>query len=169
MARSIYMPWRDSQELCISIETWQYKVLVGSDRSHRTIFQFEGIVPGNSEGVKGISVIGNIEVPVSAKVKGEQIEVNDIDEHDSRSKKQGELIVAHSIGDPILGVTLYCRNEAYQELFRVFSAAFSNVGSIVLVLHLRRPSDAKEDFWDISHFDIVIGGRKLGSYTRGRK
>lgn len=141
----------DYQELWISIQNWQYKIFVESFRSHRTIFQFEGVVPSRPEGLKGLKVTGDIEVPKPPP--------------DNR----GFLHLVNRVVDPFLGVTLYCNNETYQELFRVFSAAFANIGGAGLQLHLKKPADAKEKFWktgwqerqvDISHFGIYIGGHR---------
>lgn len=154
--------WRNDrvqQELDLSILSWDYKVFVESFQSHRTHFGFEGIVSEKEEGLKNLKVIGEIEVP---------IEVQCPDDEDTPLDNRGFIHLVSEEGiDPFLGVTLYCSKDAYYELFRVFSSAFANVGAIALILYLRKPEAATNEFWQtawreeriaISHYLICTGG-----------
>ena len=111
----------------VQVGSWDYKVFVESFKSHRTLFQFDGVVSRGS-GLTGLKVVGEIEIP---------FEILYPDEEEPPPDHQGIFHLVEGGADPFVGVTLLVAPEAFAELFRVFSATFGNNGGLGLELHLK--------------------------------
>jgi hypothetical protein len=150
----------ERQSLWVQLESWQYKVFIESFESHRTIFQFEGVVSGGwKTRLTGLKLIGEIEIPMEILHPewGEQPPDN-----------PGTFNLVDKEGDTFVSVTLLVSPESFADLFRVFSEAFGNNGDLGLELVLKHSKGAEPNFWRTGwqHEDIQV--YRFGLYFDGR-
>lgn len=153
--------WKDVRErqvLWMKVTGWQYKLTVDNFECNRSIFQFDGLVTSRPQyDLGGTPVSGEIEVPLEVKYpSGEGPE-------DSR----GYLVYMDEDGsEPLLGVTLRCNIDAYNEMYRMFTSTFANKGNVYMEIIVIKPNGEPEGFWQsgwrdkeipISHFTVFTG------------
>jgi len=141
--------------LPISIKYWGCMAEFSGASMGQLSIRFEGVFWCGLENMKSMRVIGDIDV----------VNIKPLD-----SDHNGFMHLVSIPNDPILGIHLKCNRETDEYLFKIFSAAFANVGDAGMNLYLRKPDDAQDDFWkigwqehkvDISGFSIAIEGFSL--------
>ena len=127
----------ESQRIWINIDSWDYKVSIGSFKGHSELIQFEGVV-ANTSTLPGLSVTGDIEI--ATEVLYPELEEQPPDDH-------GTFHLIEEGSRHSIGVTLLVAPESFAALFRVFSAAFGNNGSLGLQLYLKHSKGGEPNFW----------------------
>jgi len=143
------------QKLYIGINSWEYKVSpYMSDQDQMNdgeygsclLFQFEG--DANINGSTKLGVTASIEVLEPNE------EIGMLRDHWDNVPKivQGYGFLIHEKDEPILsasiGLTLLCRKDALDPLYKAFMCGFSSSnGRIGLEVNLSYPDEMDDDFW----------------------
>lgn len=150
----------ESQKLRVQVSNWDYKVFVVPFQSHRTLFQFKGVVVRES-GLAGLQVDGDIRINYEILYPDEE------EPSDNLGTLDFSLERGARGADSFVGVTLEVAPETFAELFRVFSATFGSNGELDLELRLKHPKWAEPDFWRSGWQKEDIQIVRFGFYSGG--
>jgi hypothetical protein len=141
-------PDQSRQELWINISQWHYKIFPTlKGKSSNWLFQFEGKC--GSPPLKDIEAVGDIEIQDNDKAGwlpddwGDQPDT--VEGYSYLSTHEWDKTIP-----PSIGITLYCKPDALDLIYRAFIAGGSGIkGGIGLLLTIDCPNNTCGDFWNV--------------------